>query len=270
MNDNHTEIDRQLRAVEREQDEAMPSWRDSLMRLLVARNDTPSEAKAQALLGGFNRRKFLVVGGGGLAATAVLAACGDDDTPSGQGGASDGTAAAGGATTTTAAAGAGDTDVTVARTAASLELFAVSVYDTAITNAGALGIEQQVGAAAQLFKEQHQQHADAFNAAAVQLGGEEYTDPNPTAADQFADTIAGLSDQAGVLMFAHDLEEIASETYQSAVGLLSTPELRQTTMSIGGVEARHQAILAMFIDGGDPNPYAFQPLDAAAGEEFFV
>ena len=91
-----------------------------------------------------------------------------------------------------------------------------------------------------------------------------------TAADSFADTIAGLSDQAGVLMFAHDLEEIASETYQSAVGLLSTPELRQTTMSIGGVEARHQAILAMFIDGGDPNPYAFQPLDAAAGEEFFV
>src|SRR5690349_20739591 len=151
MNDNRTEIDRQLRAVEREQEEVMPSWRDSLMRLLVARNDTPSETKAQALLGGFNRRKFLVVGGGGLAATAVLAACGDDDTPSGQGGASDGTAAAGGATTTTAGAGGGDTDVTVARTAASLELFAVSVYVTAITNADALGIEQQVGAAAHLF-----------------------------------------------------------------------------------------------------------------------
>jgi hypothetical protein len=41
-------------------------------------------------------------------------------------------------------------------------------------------------------------------------------------------------------------------------------------LSVGGVEARHQAILAMFIDGGDPNPYAFQPVDAAAGEEFFV
>jgi hypothetical protein len=239
------------------------------MRLLVDRNDTPSDAKAAALLGGFNRRRFLVVGGGGLAATAVLAACGDDgDTSSADG--SSATTAAGGASTTTAAAAASATDITVARTAASLENFAVSVYDTAISNADALGIEAQVGSAAMLFKEQHQQHADAFNAAATQLGGEAFTDPNPTAQDAFADTIAGLSDQAGVLMFAHDLEQIAAETYQSAVSLLSTPELRQTTMSVGGVEARHQAILAMFIDGGDPNPYAFQPLDDAADESFFV
>jgi len=267
MNDNHTEIDRQLRAVEREQDDALPRWRDSLMRLLVDRNDTPSEAKAQALLGGFNRRRFLVAGGGGLAATAVLAACGDDDTPSGAGGASAGTAAP---STTMGQGESGDTDLVVARTAASLELFAVSVYDTAIESADALGIEAQVGAAAQLFRDQHQQHADAFNAAAVQLGGEEFTEPNPTAQEAFADTIGGLSDQAGVLSFAYDLEEIASQTYQSAVGLLSTAELRQTTMSIGGVEARHQSILAMFLEGGDPNPYAFQPLDEAAGEEFFV
>ena len=269
MNEHRTEIDRELRTVEREQDEVMPSWRDSLMRLLVDRNDTPADAKSAALLGGFNRRRFLVVGGGGLAATAVLAACGDDgDTSSADGGAT--TTAAGGASTTTAGGAMSDTDITVARTAASLENFAVSVYDTAITNAQALGIEEQVGAAAMLFMDQHQQHADAFNAAATQLGGEAYTDPNPTAADAFADTIAGLSDQAGVLMFAHDLEQIAAETYQSAVSLLSTPELRQTTMSVGGVEARHQAILAMFIDGGDPNPYAFQPVDNAADESFFV
>ena len=268
MNENHTEIDRQLRAVEREQAEAMPKWRDSLMRLLVDRNDTPADAKSAALLGGFNRRRFLVVGGGGLAATAVLAACGDDgDTSSADG--STATTMAGGSSTTMGGA-ASETDITVARTAASLENFAVSVYDTAIMNADALGIEQQVGAAAQLFKDQHQQHADAFNAAAVQLGGEEYADPNPTAADAFADTIAGLTDQAGVLVFAHDLEQIAAETYQSAVSLLSTPELRQTTMSVGGVEARHQAVLAMFIEGGDPNPYAFQPLDDAADESFFV
>lgn len=264
MHPNHTEIDRQLRAVEAEQAEAMPRFRDSLMRLLVDRNDTPSDSKAAALLGGFNRRRFLVVGGGGLAATALLAACGDDD---GDPSSADGSTAA---TTTTAAAGGSDTDVTVARTAASLEIFAVDVYDTAIANAAALGIEAQVGSAAMLFREQHQQHADAFNAAATQLGGEAYTEPNPTAAEAFADTVAGLSDQAGVLMFAHDLEQIAAETYQSAVSLLSTPELRQTTMSVGGVEARHQSILAMFIDGGDPNPYAFQPLDDAADESFFV
>jgi hypothetical protein len=164
MNENHTEIDRQLRAVEREQDETMPKWRDSLMRLLVDRNDTPADAKSAALLGGFNRRRFLVVGGGGLAAAAVLAACGDDgDTSSADG--STATTMAGGASTTMGGA-ASETDITVARTAASLENFAVSVYDTAIMNADALGIEAQVGAAASLFKDQHQQHADAFNAAA--------------------------------------------------------------------------------------------------------
>jgi Ferritin-like domain len=269
MNDHHTEIDRQLRAVEREQQDAMPRFRDSLLRLFAEPNDTPTDAKAQAFLGGFNRRRFLVVGGGGLAATALLAACGDDDSSSAESGSSGTTATtSGGATSTTG--GMGEMDVTIARTAASLENFAISVYDTAIANADALGIEAQIGAAAQLFRDQHQQHADAFNAAATNLGGEAYTDPNPTAADAFADTIAGLSDQAGVLMFAHDLEEIASQTYQSAVGVLSTPELRQTTMSVGGVEARHQSILAMFIEGGDPNPYAFQPLDQAADQSFYV
>ena len=265
MNPHRTEIDRQLRAVDREQAETMPTWRDSLMRLFVGRNDTPSEVKAAAVLGGFDRRRFLVAGGGGLAATAVLAACGDSSDPAGSDGASPTTAAA-----SSSSADAAQTDITVARTAASLEVFAVSVYDTAIGAADDLGIEAQVAAAAQLFRDQHQQHADAFNAVANQLGGEAYTEPNPTAAAEFEATIAGLSDQAGVLQFAHDLEQIAAQTYQSAVSLLSTPELRQTTMSVGGVEARHQAILAMFLDGTDPNPYAFQPLDAAAGEPFFV
>ncbi|MGH9183091.1 MAG: ferritin-like domain-containing protein [Acidimicrobiales bacterium] len=256
------ELRRQLRELHTEHDAAMPRWRDALMRLLVGSNDTPSPVKAETLLGGFNRRKFMRMGGGAALASAVLVACGGDDDEPG----------ASGTTATTAGGGGGnETDITIARTAASLELFAVAVYNTAIDGADTLGITPDVGGAAMLFRDQHSQHAGAFNGAAEQLGGEPFNMANPTAQEQFASTIEGLADQADVVKFAYDLENIAAQTYQGVgAGMLSTPELRQTTMSIGGVEARHAAILAMFIDGQDPNPNAFQPTDQAAGSEFFV
>jgi hypothetical protein len=50
-----------------------------------------------------------------------------------------------------------------------------------------------------------------------------------------------------VLKFAFELEQIAAQTYQGVGMKLSTPMLRQTAMTVGGVEARHMAILAHFI-----------------------
>jgi hypothetical protein len=41
------------------------------------------------------------------------------------------------------------------------------------------------------------------------------------------------------------LEEAAAQTYVFAGGALSTPALRSTIMTIGGVEARHAAVLRM-------------------------
>lgn len=267
MDVSRDELRRQLRDLDAEHREAMPRWRSSLQRLLVGDRTTPTDAKADLLLGGFNRRRFLQVAGVTIGTGALVAACGggDDDA------AETGTTAA---TATTAGGGeaaAGDTDLTIARTAASLEIFAVDVYNTAIDNAGALGIEAAVAAAATLFRDQHQEHADAFNAAAEQLGGEPFEAANPAAVEAFADTIGGLSDQAGVVRFAYDLENIAAQTYQGVgAGMLSTPQLRQTAMSVGGVEARHAAVLAMFIEGQAPVPNAFQPTDQAVDAGFFV
>jgi hypothetical protein len=260
------ELRRQLRDLDAEHREVMPKWRDSLMRLLVDDKETPTEAKADVLLGGFNRRRFMRLSGLAAVGGAVLAACGSDDKK--EGGSATETSAT---TATTAPAGGNKTDQTIARTAASLEVFAVAVYDKAIMNAAALKISDPVATAAVLFKSQHDEHAKAFNGAAVQLGGQPYTDPNPTAAKAFEAQIAALKTEQDVLKFAFALEQIAAQTYQGVGMKLSTPMLRQTAMTVGGVEARHMAILAHFIKPPMTVPEkAFQPTEKAVDTTFYV
>ena len=271
MDINNDELRRELRDLDRDHREVMPKWRDSLMRLLVDDKETPTEAKADVLLGGFNRRRFMQLSGLALAGGTVLAACGKDKKSDSS--ASKGSTDATTATTAAAAAAAAasKTDQTIARTAASLENFAVAVYDKAIMNAAALKISAPVAKAAVLFKAQHTEHASAFNAAATQLGGQPYTDPNPTAAKAFAAQIAALKTEQDVLKFAFALEQIAAETYQGVGMKLSTPMLRQTAMTVGGVEARHMAILNHFITPPGTVPaVAFQPIDKAVDSTFYV
>ena len=267
MDINHDELRRELRDLDQEHREVMPKWRDSLMRLLVDDKETPTEAKADFILGGFNRRRFMKLSGLAVVGGTVLAACGDDKKDKSAGGATETSAT----TATTAASAAGKTDQVIARTAASLENFAVAVYDKAIMNAAALKISDPVAKAAVLFKSQHVDHAKAFNAAATQLGGQPYTDPNPTAAKAFEVQIAALKTEQDVLKFAFALEQIAAQTYQGVGMKLSTPTLRQTAMTVGGVEARHMAILAHFITPPMTVPEkAFQPVDKAVDSSFYV
>ena len=266
MDINNDELRRELRDLDNEHREVMPKWRDSLLRLMDDK-ETPTEAKADLLLGGFNRRRFMNLSGLALVGGAVLAACGSDKKKN-AGSTTDSSAAS---TATTAAAGGNKTDQTIARTAASLENFAVAVYDKAIMNAAALKISGPVAKAAVLFKSQHEDHAKAFNAAATTLGGQPYTDPNPTAAKAFETTIAALKTEQDVLKLAFGLEQIAAQTYQGVGMKLSTPMLRQTSMTVGGVEARHMAILAHFITPPMTVPaVAFQPIDKAVDASFYV
>ncbi|HZQ76974.1 MAG TPA: ferritin-like domain-containing protein [Acidimicrobiia bacterium] len=268
MDINNDELRRELRDLDQEHRDVMPRWRDSLMRLLVDDRETPSGAKADVLLGGFNRRRFMQLSGLAVAGGTVLAACGSDSKNKS---ASNAGSEATTATTAAAAGGGNKTDQTIARTAASLEIFAVSVYDKAIQNAAALKISDPVAKAATLFKSQHDEHAKAFNAAATQLGGQPYNDPNPTAAKAFEAQIAALKSEQDVLKFAYALEQIAAQTYQGVGMKLSTPMLRQTAMTVGGVEARHMAILAHFIQPPTTVPEkAFQPTEKAVDASFYV
>ena len=64
---------------------------------------------------------------------------------------------------------------------------------------------------------------------------------------------------------------IAAQTYQGVGMKLSTPMLRQTAMTVGGVEARHMAILAHFLTPPMTVPAAaFQPVDKAVDASFYV
>ena len=248
------EVRRTLRDIDREHEAALPAFQDGLARVFTDET-IPTNDKADFFLGGFNRRKAITVAGGGVLMAALLAACGDD------GGSAD------------ASGGLGrpskKQDATIARTAASLENLAVTVYQTAIDNASKLGISAAVGSVAELFQDHHRAHAAAFNAAATASGGKAYTEANPVALAEFKATIDALKNELDVLKFARDLEAIAAQTYQAVTPSLSTTALRRSTMAIGGVEARHVALLATVLKEAAV-PSNFQPTDKAAGPKFFV
>lgn len=251
------EVRRQLRDIDTEHRDALPQFEDGLKRAFT--DDTiPSADKAAFFLGGLSRRKAVTVGGGATLLTALLAACGDD----GESGSS--SAGSGGLGKPSRSQ-----DATIARTAASLENLAVTVYQTAIDGASKLGISAAVAGAAKLFQAHHRAHAAAFNAAAKEAGGKEYTEANPVALAEFKATIDALKNETDVLKFAYDLEVIAAQTYQVVTPSLSTAVLRKSTMAVGGVEARHAAFIAGVL-GQPAVPGNFQATDKAAGPTFFV
>lgn len=246
------ETRRVLRDLDKDHQAALPAFEQGLKEAFTDET-IPAEEKESFFLGGWSRRKALTtVGGTGLLA-ALLAACGDDgDTKASELGKP-----------------SKKQDATIARTAASLENLAVNVYQTAIDNASKLGISAPVGEVAKLFQSHHRAHASAFNAAAKAAGGKEYTEANPVALAEFKAAIDGLKTEADVLKFAKDLEVIAAQTYQAVTPSLSTAKLRQSTMAVGGVEARHAAFIALALKE-NPIAASFQATDKAAGPKFFV
>src|SRR5436190_24319377 len=109
MNIDRDELRREARDTQTEHEETLKPFREELRR-------------------GIGRRRFLQIGGVGVLSAAVCAACGsDDDKP------------AAGAGTTSSGEGT-KMDLTILRTASSLEHVAIDVYQKAIDNASALGI----------------------------------------------------------------------------------------------------------------------------------
>jgi rubrerythrin len=248
------EIRRQLREVDRANTAAMPRWREVLARLTGGDERWTIDEKA-AILGvpSPSRRQLFKFGGAAILGAAVLAACGnDDDAGSGASpttrpappttgtpttGAPPTTAAPG----TTVPAGAAD-DLVLARTAASLEKLAVDTYGAA----AALLTTQAIKDAATMFADHHQLHLDALNGAITSAGGEAVTMMNQAVYDALVEpAVAAARTEADAVNLAIELEEAAAQTYVFAGGALSTPALRSTIMTIGGVEARHAAVLRM-------------------------
>ena len=250
-NDNFStdEVRRQLRVVDRANEAVMPRWREALERIMGGDEKLTTDEKA-ALLGvpSPSRRNFFRLGGVTILGAAVLAACGSDDDDSAA--TTPGTSApVGTAPATTPATepmttepDSANMDLTLAKTAASLEKLAVDVYG----QAGPLLATPAVIEAATMFAGHHQAHLDALNGVITGAGAPAITEMTQAVFDALvAPALASAASETDAVNIALALEEAAAQTYAFAAGALSTPALRSTIMTIGGIEARHAAVLRM-------------------------
>jgi len=198
-----------------------------------------------------SRRSFLRGGlmtagavGGGLA----VAACGSSSTST--------------PTPTPGASG----DLKVAQLAASLEVLAVSTYDTALKAAaqGSFGaVPAAFGVFATTAKLQHQDHENAWNAALTGAGLPAQKNPDPKYDRIVKNALPGLKTIADVASLALTLETVAFETYTFGASAVTSKQNRLVALTIAPVEAQHAAILN-FILGKYPVPDAFIKTDMAA------
>ena len=252
---NNDEIRRQLRAVDRLNTAVVPRWREALARL-VGDDQVGTDEKASFLgVPAPNRRDLFKIGGASVLGVALLAACGSDKADSPVATTAGTTTGAGTVPTTvgatqpadttapsTTAANSGDMDLVLARTAASLEKLAVDTYNTA----AGLITTPAVLAAATMFAGHHQMHLDALNGVITGAGGKAITEMNMAVYNALVKpAVDAAKTETDAVMLALALEEAAAQTYVFAGGALSTTGLRSTIMTIGGVEARHAAVLRM-------------------------
>jgi hypothetical protein len=169
-------------------------------------------------------------------------------------------------------------DVQMLQTAASIENLAVATYTTALTLdfIGGASANAVVKAFVQKTKDQHAEHADAFNAAAMRLGGKSQTQPDPVLLGVVNNAKPTLTGPAQVVALAIELEHGAAQTYVSNTATYANKSARSVAASIMGVEAQHAAILyavKALLAGGAPDLIALPPdaakLPAAAGSVGF-
>jgi hypothetical protein len=264
---NSDEVRRELRSIDEVQRSVDRSWRSVLTQLFDPASGLSTDEKA-GILGVPSRRQMLRFGGLTVAGAALLAACGDDGGSTSSATTRAANSATTGAPATTA--GSASMDLTLAKTAASLEALAVATYDTAIKSG--LVKTAAIGDAAKLFQAHHQAHLDALNAVVAQSGAAKITAPNDAVKKAIVDpAVAAAKTEADIVNLAFTLEDAAAQTYVFAATQLSKPALRSTIMTIGGVEARHRALLAVLAQGKKPAdvfPSGFfkadNPLPAAA------
>lgn len=244
MDINSDFIRRELDEIAHHNDVAMALQSEALTRM-VETDELNEDEKDELITGGLGRRRFLKFGGIAVATSAVFAACGNSSKTS--------TASTSTTAPPTTAAGSASTDITALRTASSLEVLAVQTYQKAIGSG--LVTTAAVGAAAKSFMEQHGQHAAAFESATTKAGGQAYTQPNPVVSAQvITPALAMVKTENDVVALAYMLESVASQTYQSAIGLMTKAAYNSALASVLGVESRHQALLGLVLNNATMYP----------------
>lgn len=202
---------------------------------------------------GLVSRRSLIRAAGLTVVAGGLAACGK------QAGVEESSniAVAGTAPSTTALPEAEVDDAVLLRTAASLEYTAIDTYRR-VLGAGLLtGDFAALTPAVNRFMADHERHANAINTLVREAKGTPWTCGNERIERLYVEPAIELitdSDNPDTALdtvaFAHALETLAAQTYQSVVSMLSTPALRAAAMRVGQDEARHSAILALVLNPG--------------------
>jgi hypothetical protein len=232
--------DRELRAMTHElddlhQDQSMPAMRSAVAEWV----ESIKEARRGVSQRAANRRTFLLGGAGLGASAAVLAACSSSSktsTPPTTMGTS-GTTPSGGALTG---------DLAVAAMAASLENLGVYAYKAGISaaQAGHLGtVPPAVVTFAQTAMAQHTDHAQAWNAALTAAGDPAVTATDPALTPTVNSAFAKVTTASELASLALLIENIAAQTYQNAIPVLSASSSIAVAATIHPVEMQHAAIL---------------------------
>lgn len=167
-------------------------------------------------------------------------------------------------------------DVQILQTAVSLELLAIATYGAALELPFIANGNPVVRSFAETTMSQHSEHAGAFNAQAIALGGAEQTMTNPKYAPIVEEAKPTLEGPGDVIMLAIALETVATQTYVKNASLLEDSPTRMLMASVSGVEAQHLATLravAGLLLYGKPELIAIPTdpaqLPAAAGSASF-
>jgi len=140
-------------------------------------------------------------------------------------------------------------DAAIAAFAESVELAAVAAYGVAAKSG--LVTTKAVLDAAVLFSGHHQEHADAFGAAA---GGAATGKANQKLLDALSPSLTAAKTEIDVVKFAFGLEQAAAATYLFALGALESEAALQLTASILPVEAQHAVVLGQ-VFGAKPDDF---------------
>jgi hypothetical protein len=264
MNINRDEVRRQLSESTREHAASVSKFREAL-KWAFDRDGSVSDGAKSELLGVPSRRSFLTVGGATVLGSAVLVGCGKSSKKALP---VSGTSIPEPSSTTTIAPGSKDTDLTLLRTAQSIEVLAVETYQKAIDSG--LVTTSALLEAIKLFQSQHQDHAGLLATATRDQGGTPYDTANPfLSVEVVTPELAKVTDEAGVLKLAAIVENTAAQTYTQAGGILTTPELRAVIMSIGATEARHLTVI-YGVQLSNPVPLPIMPTRNAAPADSYI
>ena len=245
---------------------SLAEWADDIRARAAARRAEDDERAERARV---NRRRFLA-GTGGVAGVALLAACSSSSSSSSSAVASSSAAASGSASASSSAMAGGfgqnlTGDLQVVAMAASLENSGIATYTAGIkaATAGKLGtVPPAIVTFAETAMSQHEDHQKAWNSVLTAGGKQPVTGVDPVVQPVINTAFAKVTTVGGLAALALMVENIAGETYQNGLSVISSAAGIKTAASIQPVEFQHAAILS-FLLGKYPVPNAFTGVSLA-------